>query len=381
MPRFFERNPLPTLVLYGPEDHVIWKDFPERAEVVFPNRIGPLIVPRAGHFLQWERADVLNQCLIYFFARPAELGEMPTSIRDSKILVTGATGGIGHAIARTLHAARRAVDAHRPPARAARSAPGGAGRRRHGRRGGPRRPRRACRAGGARVVRRAGCERRPAGQRSLGRLQRRADRRRDRRQPARADAARARAGAGDGRAGQRARSCWCRRWRGKVASPQERDLQRDQVRAARLRLLDERGSARYRRRRVDDLSRASSATRACSTTAASSCRRASARALPSRSPRRSRPRSRRGRPRSTSRRCRCAAAAGLSERAPSLLASLQRKLGGDRVGDQIVEQSAQQALIAPGRGRLQRELPDHRRELLRLILGAEGARVLQLLQL
>jgi short-subunit dehydrogenase len=29
---------------------------------------------------------------------------MPASIRDSKILVTGATGGIGHAIARTLHA-------------------------------------------------------------------------------------------------------------------------------------------------------------------------------------------------------------------------------------------------------------------------------------
>lgn len=66
MPRFFERSRLPTLILYGPEDHVIWPDFPERAEVAFSERVGPLIVPRAGHFLQWERADVLNQTLIYF---------------------------------------------------------------------------------------------------------------------------------------------------------------------------------------------------------------------------------------------------------------------------------------------------------------------------
>ena len=65
-PRFFETNPVPTLVLYGPEDHVIWRDFPERAEVVFTECIGPFVVPRAGHFLQWERADVLNQALAHF---------------------------------------------------------------------------------------------------------------------------------------------------------------------------------------------------------------------------------------------------------------------------------------------------------------------------
>jgi pimeloyl-ACP methyl ester carboxylesterase len=65
-PRFFEKNPVPTLVLYGPEDHVIPQDFPERCEVVFTECVGPLVVPRAGHFLQWERADLLNQCLIYF---------------------------------------------------------------------------------------------------------------------------------------------------------------------------------------------------------------------------------------------------------------------------------------------------------------------------
>jgi pimeloyl-ACP methyl ester carboxylesterase len=67
-PRFFETNPVPTLVLYGPEDHVIPRDFPERCEVAFTERIGPLVVPRSGHFMQWERADVLNQSLVYFLA-------------------------------------------------------------------------------------------------------------------------------------------------------------------------------------------------------------------------------------------------------------------------------------------------------------------------
>jgi pimeloyl-ACP methyl ester carboxylesterase len=65
-PRFFERNPVPTLALYGPEDHVIWQDFPERCEVVFEELIGPFVVPGAGHFLQWERAELLNRALAYF---------------------------------------------------------------------------------------------------------------------------------------------------------------------------------------------------------------------------------------------------------------------------------------------------------------------------
>ena len=65
-PRFFERNPVPTLVLYGPDDHVLWRDFPERCEVVFTDLVGPFVVPRAGHFLQWERADLLNRTLIAF---------------------------------------------------------------------------------------------------------------------------------------------------------------------------------------------------------------------------------------------------------------------------------------------------------------------------
>ena len=45
---------------------MIRSDFPQRAEVAFTERVGPFVVPGAGHFLQWERADVLNQALAYF---------------------------------------------------------------------------------------------------------------------------------------------------------------------------------------------------------------------------------------------------------------------------------------------------------------------------
>ncbi len=71
-PRLFETNPVPTLALYGPEDHVIWPNFPAKCAVAFPECIGPFVVPGAGHFLQWEQADVLNRALEHFFG--AELG-------------------------------------------------------------------------------------------------------------------------------------------------------------------------------------------------------------------------------------------------------------------------------------------------------------------
>ena len=53
-------NPTPTLILFGPSDHVIYPEFDKMAAVVFPNRIGPFLVRDAGHFLQWEAAEVLN---------------------------------------------------------------------------------------------------------------------------------------------------------------------------------------------------------------------------------------------------------------------------------------------------------------------------------
>lgn len=65
-PRFFERVVVPTLVLYGPDDHVIYDDFPERCEAVFEHLVGPFVVPRAGHFLQWERAELFNGAVAAF---------------------------------------------------------------------------------------------------------------------------------------------------------------------------------------------------------------------------------------------------------------------------------------------------------------------------
>ena len=50
----------------SPDDHVIWRQFPQMCEVAFRELIGPFVVPGAGHFLQWERADLLNRTIDYF---------------------------------------------------------------------------------------------------------------------------------------------------------------------------------------------------------------------------------------------------------------------------------------------------------------------------
>jgi pimeloyl-ACP methyl ester carboxylesterase len=41
-----------TLVLYGPDDHVLGDGFVPQCERAFTNRIGPLVIPGAGPFLQ-----------------------------------------------------------------------------------------------------------------------------------------------------------------------------------------------------------------------------------------------------------------------------------------------------------------------------------------
>jgi len=76
-PRFFEVSDVPTLALYGPDDHVIWPEFPAMCEVAFTELVGPFVVPRAGHFLQWERAELLNRSLTYF------LGDLRARARRS----------------------------------------------------------------------------------------------------------------------------------------------------------------------------------------------------------------------------------------------------------------------------------------------------------
>ncbi len=65
-PRVLERNPTTALVLYGPEDHVIPRDFPRRMEIAFPEVVGPFEVPGAGHFLMWERPRLFNRAVEAF---------------------------------------------------------------------------------------------------------------------------------------------------------------------------------------------------------------------------------------------------------------------------------------------------------------------------
>ncbi len=74
-PLVMQKIETPTLILYGPDDQVVPKDFAKRCEIAFPNRVGPLVVPECGHFIQWERADVLNEVARFYFAELREKGE------------------------------------------------------------------------------------------------------------------------------------------------------------------------------------------------------------------------------------------------------------------------------------------------------------------
>ena len=58
---------VPTLLLYGMDDQVIGPDFLPTCEVAFTKRTGPVVLPGAGHFLQWERADLFNPLVTAFF--------------------------------------------------------------------------------------------------------------------------------------------------------------------------------------------------------------------------------------------------------------------------------------------------------------------------
>jgi len=67
-PRLFEPVDIPALVLYGVDDHVVPRSFPDRARIGFPQCIGPFHLTDCGHFLQWEAAEVLNRALRWFCA-------------------------------------------------------------------------------------------------------------------------------------------------------------------------------------------------------------------------------------------------------------------------------------------------------------------------
>ncbi len=66
LPCLFEPTPVPTLLLYGPDDHVVPASFPAKAAVACTECIGPLYVPHSGHFLQWEQAQIFNRTVSYF---------------------------------------------------------------------------------------------------------------------------------------------------------------------------------------------------------------------------------------------------------------------------------------------------------------------------
>ena len=65
-PTLMARNDTHTLILFGPSDHVLYPEFDRMAAVVFPDHVGPFLVRDAGHFLQWEAADVLNGAIRAF---------------------------------------------------------------------------------------------------------------------------------------------------------------------------------------------------------------------------------------------------------------------------------------------------------------------------
>jgi pimeloyl-ACP methyl ester carboxylesterase len=65
-PPLLAENPTHALLLFGPSDHVIYPDFDRMAALVFPDHVGPFQVRDAGHFLQWEAADVLGSAVRSF---------------------------------------------------------------------------------------------------------------------------------------------------------------------------------------------------------------------------------------------------------------------------------------------------------------------------
>jgi len=65
-PPLLAENPTHALLLFGPSDHVIYPDFDRMAALVFPNHVGPFLVRDAGHFVQWEAAELLNGALRSF---------------------------------------------------------------------------------------------------------------------------------------------------------------------------------------------------------------------------------------------------------------------------------------------------------------------------
>jgi pimeloyl-ACP methyl ester carboxylesterase len=53
----------PTMILFGPSDHVLYPDFDRMAAAVFDRHVGPFLLRDCGHFVQWEAAHALNTAI------------------------------------------------------------------------------------------------------------------------------------------------------------------------------------------------------------------------------------------------------------------------------------------------------------------------------
>ena len=51
---------------FSRKDAAIYPEFDRMAAVVFSHHVGPFLVRDAGHFLQWERAVLLNRTITAF---------------------------------------------------------------------------------------------------------------------------------------------------------------------------------------------------------------------------------------------------------------------------------------------------------------------------
>jgi pimeloyl-ACP methyl ester carboxylesterase len=49
----------PTLILFGPSDHVLYPDFDRMAAAVFGRHVGPFLLRDCGHFVPWEAPHAL----------------------------------------------------------------------------------------------------------------------------------------------------------------------------------------------------------------------------------------------------------------------------------------------------------------------------------
>jgi pimeloyl-ACP methyl ester carboxylesterase len=66
-PTLLGPNPhTPTLVMYGPSDHVIYPAFDRMAAAVFERHVGPFLLRDCGHFVPWEAPHALASGTVAF---------------------------------------------------------------------------------------------------------------------------------------------------------------------------------------------------------------------------------------------------------------------------------------------------------------------------